>query len=274
MNRAVSLSEAFLRALVDELAGKQTAAIILAGSHAQGDATPYSDLDMAHIVAAPLSGPDKQYYYREGHLVSVATRPLSWFRAAVTRPEHAVLYVAGLRGARILLDREGAFHAFQQELENFSWAPLQEAANSYASSAMLHLVELAHKVLSALVRGDRLCLFEAASGLWYALTQVVTVQRGVLVVSSHTHMRQVREAVGMDAPWTRYHGLVAESDVQEARATSVEARAIAALCLYQETVALQRSVIRPEHREIAEQTVVTIEAALPQLRSISDRLEP
>ena len=41
MNRAVSLSEAFLRALVDELAGKQTAAIILAGSHAQGDATPY-----------------------------------------------------------------------------------------------------------------------------------------------------------------------------------------------------------------------------------------
>src|SRR3989442_1077476 len=25
---------------------------------------------------------------------------------------------------------------------------------------------------------------------------------------SHTHMRHVREAVGTDAPWTRYHGLV------------------------------------------------------------------
>jgi hypothetical protein len=185
-----------------------------------------------------------------------------------------VFYVAGLREARILLDREGAFRAFQHELEHFSWAPLQEAANSYASSAMMHLAEVAHKILSALVRGDRLSLFEATSGLWYALTQAVAVQRGVLAVSSHTHMRQVREAVGTDAPWTQYHGMIAASDVHAARATSVEARAIAALCLYQETVALLRPVIRSEHREVAEQTVVTIEAALHQLRSISSRLEP
>src|SRR5436190_11672227 len=220
MNGSTSLSDEFLRALVDELAGKQTVAIILAGSHAQGVATPYSDVDLAHLVAAPHSGPDKRYYYREGHLVSVVTRPLAWFRAAVTRPEHAVHYVAGLREARILLDREGAFRAFQQELETFSWAPMQEAANSYASSAMMHLAEVAHKVLSALARGDRLSLFEAASGLWYALTQAVAVQRGVLAVSSHTHVRHVREAVGTDAPWTRYHGLIAASDVHTARATS------------------------------------------------------
>jgi hypothetical protein len=132
---------------------------------------------------------------------------------------------------------------------------------------MMHLAEVAHKILSALVRGDRLSLFEATSGLWSALTQAVAVQRGVLAVSSHTHLRQVREAVGTDTPWTRYHGLVAESAVQGARAK-------AALCLYQETVALLRPVIRPEHREVAEQTVVTIAAALPQLRSISGLLEP
>ena len=274
MNGSTSLSDEFLRALVDELAGKQTVAIILAGSHAQGEATPYSDVDLAHLVAAPLSGPDKRYYYRDGHLVSVATRPLAWFRVAVTRPEQAVFYVAGLREARILLDREGAFRAFQQELEHFSWTPLQEAANAYASSAMMHLAEVAHKVLSALVRGGRMSLFEATSGLWYALTQAVAVQRGVLAVSSHTHMRQVQEAVGTDAPWTRYHGVVAASDVHAARTISVEARAIAALCLYRETVALLRPVIRLEHREVAEQTVVTIEAALHQFRSISGRLEP
>jgi hypothetical protein len=274
MNGSTSLSDEFLRALVDELAGKHTVAIIFAGSHAQGEATPYSDVDLAHLIGAPLSGPDKRYYYRDGHLVSVATRPLAWFRAAVTRPEQAVFYVAGLREARILLDREGAFRAFQQELEHFSWTPLQEAANAYASSAMMHLAEVAHKVLSALVRGDRLSLFEATSGLWSALTQAVAVQRGVLAVSSHTHLRQVREAVGTDTPWTRYHGLVAESAVQGARAISVEARAKAALYLYQETVALLRPVIRPEHREVAEQTVVTIAAALPQLRSISGLLEP
>jgi hypothetical protein len=139
---------------------------------------------------------------------------------------------------------------------------------------MMHLAQLAHKVLSALVRGDRLSLCEAALGLWYALTQAVAVQRGVLAVSSHTHMRQVRDAVGTNAPWTRYHGVVAAADVHAARATSVEARAIAALCLYQETVALLRPVIRPEHREVAEQTIVTIDAALHQFRSISARLEP
>src|SRR5919202_2350411 len=273
MNGSTSLSDGFLHALVDELAGKQTVAIILAGSHAQGEATPYSDVDMAHLVAAPLSGPDKRYYYREGHLVSVATRPLAWFRVAVTRPEQAVFYVAGLREARILLDREGGFRAFPQELEHFAWSPLQEAANSYASSTMMHLAEVAHKVLSALVRRDRLSLFEAASSLWYTLTQAVAVQRGVLALSSRTYMRQVRETVGTDAPWTRYHGLVAASDVHAAGATSVEARAIAALCLYHETVALLRPVIRLEHREVAEQTVVTIEAALPQFRFISGRLE-
>src|SRR5437588_8266301 len=133
---------------------------------------------------------------------------------------------------------------------------------------MMHLAEVAHKVLSALVRGDRLSLFETASGLWYALTQAVAIQRGVLAMSSHTHMRHVREAVGTDAPWARYHCLVAASDEHAASATSVEARAIAALGLYLETIALLRPVIRPEHREVAEQTVLTIEAALRQFRSI------
>jgi hypothetical protein len=52
----------------------------------------------------------------------------------------------------------------------------------------MHLAEVAHKVLSALVRRHRLSLFEAALDLWHALTQAVAVQRGVLAVSSHTHM--------------------------------------------------------------------------------------
>ena len=264
-----AISDEFLHALAAELVGPDTLAIILVGSVADGDPTPYSDIDLAHIVTVPHAGPELRYYYRDGRLVGVATRQLDWYREVLTRPERALFALASLRTARILIDSDEIFRAFQREVQQFSRASLQPAADRYASTLLMQLAEAAHKVLSALLRKNRLALFEATSSLIFGLTQAVAVQRGVLVAGSSRYLRQVQESVGPDSAWTRYHRLAMDADEPEAPqapGTSIEARAMAALRMYQETVRLLRATIQPEYQVVVDQAADLIDTALDQLR--------
>ena len=114
-----SISDEFLHALAVELAGSNTVAIVLVGSVADGNPTPYSDIDLAHIVSMPHVGPELRYYYRAGRLIGVATRQLGWYQDVLTRPERALFDLASLRTARILIDSDGIFRAFQREARQF-----------------------------------------------------------------------------------------------------------------------------------------------------------
>jgi predicted nucleotidyltransferase len=71
-----------LAAVVAALSSEHTEAIVLAGSTVRGDATPYSDLDLAHIVKGGYTGPEKTFHYRAGRLVSVSARTFEWWRRA------------------------------------------------------------------------------------------------------------------------------------------------------------------------------------------------
>ncbi len=108
MSSVSVLPDVLLSDLVAEFADADTIGMLLAGSHARGDATPHSDIDLIRF-AAVLPETDADRYtlaYREGHLISLSTTTVDAKRAELGRPETAIWAAPGLRQARLLLDRE------------------------------------------------------------------------------------------------------------------------------------------------------------------------
>jgi predicted nucleotidyltransferase len=263
ITKAVPLTETFLNTLVAELDNDDIVGITLGGSYVRGEATPYSDVDIACFVKDEVKPHPKRFLYRDNLLVSIGTKTVAGVRNDLLKPESAILIVSGLR--RILLDKDGTVTRLVQEIEAFTWEPLQNTANSYASFRMMTLAERVHKVLSELLKRDELALAYVASELVYALTEVVAVQRGVFVKSESTYYWQVQAAVGLDSDWTVCHRWAIGVDSVPTKGSLVLTQAIAALRLYQETVKLLRSVLHQDHLAVAEQAVRVIDEAVPYL---------
>ena len=97
------------------------------------------------------------------------------------------------------------------------------------------------------------------------------------MASSSRYVQQVQENVGLDSALTRYHRLAIdadEPDTPQAPATTVEARAVAALRMYQQTVTLLRAAIQPDHRPLVERAAFLIDNALDHLRPGGTQLLP
>jgi predicted nucleotidyltransferase len=260
---AAPVDEAFLGRLAAELDGNTVTALILKGSYTRGDATSYSDIDLTRIVKQPPEeSQQKQFFYREGRLVSLSTRTLAQERERLAVPEQAIFVVQGIREARILFDKDGTFSALQQEARAFTWESLQAAANDYVSRVLMLHTEYVHKILRALLLHDEIALLEISLELLFVLTEAVAIQRGVLVVSGNTYFRQVQDSVGTDSAWTYYHRLVGGMDTSSVQPVSGETRGVAALRLYQETVKLLRPILCASHRDVVEESVAVIDRAL------------
>jgi predicted nucleotidyltransferase len=258
---SVAVPETLLAALVAELDDENTVAIGLGGSYARGTATPYSDLDIAHFVHTVPDPYSKRFTYREGRIVNVSAKSLPREREAVTRPEQAIYAVPAYREVRILLDREGALAAFQRELAAFTWAPLQPAANAFASDMLMLLAEEAHKLLSALRAENAGGLAYATMRICLELTRVLAVQRGIFVTSNSTYLQQVGDGVGQASAWTRAQREAAGLEHPSDGAAPLWARAIAGLRLYAESAALLQPILQPAHRDVVEHTVRVIREA-------------
>ncbi len=260
------LSEEFLNTLVVELDDDEIVEIILGGSYARNEATPFSDVDIACFVPDSMKPPPKRFVYRDGLLLSIGYRTVADTRSELARPERAIFIVSGFR--RVLLDKDGSVSRLMREIETFKWGPLQEAANSYASFSMMLAAEQVHKILSEIFKRDDLALSYATSKLLVWLTKAVAVQRGVLVKNDSTYYRQVQETVGLDKAWTHCHRLAAGVDLVSDDDLAVKTRGAAALYLYRETVALLRPAMHADHLEVAEQAMRVIEEAKDLLSSV------
>lgn len=264
--RTNTLSNEFLSKLVAELDNENVTAIVLHGSYARGDATYYSDVDLVRIARETQgSTQSKQYTYRNGLLVSISTRTIAQYRKRLTRPEEAIFAVPGVREARILLDKEGAFQTFQQEARAFRWEPLQAAANDYASHRLMMHTEYVFKLLRALYLRDSIPLLEMILDLLYAVTDMVAVQRGILVTSGNTYLQQIIESIGRGSPWTHYYLLAAGVDSNDAPNISLEQRGMAALRLYRETAHILQPSLNAAHRDVIEQSIAVMNSALPDI---------
>ena len=121
--------------------------------------------------------------------------------------------------------------------------------------------EYAHKILGSMLMHDELAM-AAVNEILYQMTLAVAIQQGVLIRSGNSYFRQVEYSVGFGSAWTKYHLIVAGLEQVDVGMSSIKERAIAALRLYQETLAIMRDALLPMHRAVAEQTSRMIGEAL------------
>jgi hypothetical protein len=227
-------------------------AVILHGSYARGDATPpYSDIDLVRILKeTPERTQQKRFLWWNGYLLNLSSRPLSIYRGWLTQPQEAIFRLSTIQDATILLDKDGAFRSFQEEIRNWGWEPLQGAADRYASQTLVELSETILRILGALQSQDTVTLVQRIiHHVLPNVTKAIAVQRGMLIRKHY--VQQIQETVGGNSRWTRLYMHAAGVPVQE-EATTIEARGRATLCLYQETVRLLQGALLPEHKETIE----------------------
>lgn len=254
----IALDEQFLSSLVTNLVSPNTVAVVLGGSHVRGEATAWSDVDVLHLVTDISSGSEKTYQFTSGHLVSIATRTLTWYQTMLTRPEQAIFLVPALREVRILFDPQGQFHTFQRMLQAFDWTSLQSRANHFASQSVINSAEAVHELLSAQVRKDNLTAFATAMALFFDLTLAVAVQRGCFIKGNRPYLAQVRESAEGNSVWSTTHRKFVDLDSGSQPETLTVLRARVACKLYSETVQLLRSALEVHHLRVAEQTILLI----------------
>lgn len=101
-----SLSDTFLEDLVAEVDNEHIRGIVLGGSQARGDATPYSDVDLACFVTDTFRPLRKRFMYRDGHLISISLKTLEGVKQQLTDPYQALWIVPSFRETRMLLVRQ------------------------------------------------------------------------------------------------------------------------------------------------------------------------
>ena len=235
-------------------------AIALMGSHARGDAGPYSDVDLVRFVAAgagELEGAGSHLI--DGLLVVVSNVTPDAVERWFTQAAEAVTVVGGLRQAQPLLDREGVFAAIQARAHAFVWTPdLQAQANAGASEAMVGWIEEAHKGLEGLRRQDPGRMLNGLFGLTFGLSRVMQLQRGVLLTGDNGFYNEVAQAVGPDSPWAQLRAVAFGVGEVHGRPPSLRERVVAGLGLYVATAELLGDAILPEHRPLIDATVQRI----------------
>src|SRR5579884_1858501 len=103
-----SLPNTFLENLVAEVDNEDIRGIVLGGSQARGDATPYSDVDLECFVPDTFRPLRKRFMYREGLLISIVLKTLEDIKQQLTNPYQALWAVPSFRQARVLLDKDGS----------------------------------------------------------------------------------------------------------------------------------------------------------------------
>jgi predicted nucleotidyltransferase len=246
--------ESLLAQLVDESVGPNTEAIALGGSYARGTATQFSDLDIAHFVLNLPPMPQKRLFLRSGILVTVGQKSLAQERAALALPERAITLVPAYRELRILHDPHDVLARFIADVWSFQWEPLQPKANAYTSAMLMLSTETPFKIASALAAENAGAAAYATAQIVLALAHFVAVQRGVLVRTNSTFMRQVHEAMGVTSDWTRLHRIAGGMGTLTDESPTLEVRALAAMRLFAESAEMLQNILLPDHLQVVMDT--------------------
>jgi predicted nucleotidyltransferase len=175
-------------------------ALILMGSYARNEAGPNSDIDLVRFVKSGTKlSDDGTHLYEKKILINISTVEPDEYEKWFTEPYEATKWIAGLRIARALIDRENFFiDGLQIRAHNFIWdMTIQSRANIDASHRMVGWCEELHKGLEGLRRiNDIGRLLNAIHGLSWGLSEVIQIQRGVLVSSDNNVFNEVELALG------------------------------------------------------------------------------
>lgn len=255
------LSDEFLFELVAELDNEHVRGIRLGGSHARGEATPYSDVDIACFVSASYRPLRKRFMYRNGHLISIALKTLESIQQELSQPERALWIVPSFKQSRILLDKDGSMQQLKQMAEEFSWEALRSEAVGFAGHILTCDAELVHKLFSNLWKGNLSGVSYVIARIFDGATMVMMLYHGVFITTDSLYYQEVESAVGLDTPWTHYHRLLSGTESGPEDSSSIEARAKLALHLYRETASMLYPTLSEQRRPVIEEVLRMIEQA-------------
>ena len=256
----MTLSDLFIKSALVQIDSPNVIGVGIVGSYARGHESKYSDVDFDIFVSELPENPSDRYVLRywDDKLVSLKHTLLDDERAALKDPRRAIWAVPGLRGMRILLDKDGSMSALQKAAYEFDWSPLQAAADEFAAEEVMGNAEEVHKILSGLARGHESTVLYATWGLVKNMLEAVAVQRGLMIISENRYFDLIQDSMGRDSEWTcafrTAWGLNSSGSQYQSRGT-------AALVLYQLTAALFNELIPEKHREVVDRTLQLIKEA-------------
>ena len=256
----MTLSDSFIQSILHQIDSPDVIGVGIVGSYARGQETKYSDVDFDIFVSTMPEDPsDRQTLrYWDNRLVSLSYNLLDDERAALTNPRRAIWAVPGLRGMRIVLDKDSSMAALQKAAQEFEWSTLQSAADEFAAEEIMGNAEEVHKILNGLAREHESTVLYASWGLVKNMLEVVTVQRGIMIVSENRYFDLIQDSVGRDSDWVSTFrtawGLVSGS-------CDYRSRGAAALSLYRLSAEMFDGLIPGEHREVVNKTLTLIQEA-------------
>ena len=197
----MTLSDPFIQSVLETIGSPDILGVGIVGSYSRGQESKYSDVDFDIFVSKVPENPYDRYTLRywDGKLVSLKYTLLDDERSALTNPRRAIWAVPGLRGMKIVLDKDGSLTALQQAAHVFDWSSLQSAANEYAAEEVMGCAEEVHKILNGLARGHESTVLYATWGLVKSMLEAVAVQRGLMIVSENRYFDLIQDSVGRDS---------------------------------------------------------------------------
>jgi hypothetical protein len=254
------LSDSFLQSLLERIDSPAVIGVGIVGSYARGQESRYSDVDLDIYMSKLPEDPHDRYTLRywENKLISLKYALPDEERSAMQDPRRAIWAVPGLRGMRILLDRNGIVAELQKAAREFDWTPLQPAADEFAAEEILGNAEEVHKILNGLARGHESTVLYASWGLVKNMLEAAAVQRGIMIISENRYFDLIQDSLGRHSEWTqafrRAWGL-------EEGASDYHSRGEGALRLYRLSAAMFEGLIPEKHREVVSRTLKLIQEA-------------
>jgi Nucleotidyltransferase domain len=254
------LTDLFLQSVLERIDSPDVIGVGIAGSYARGQESKYSDVDFDIFVSKVPENPYDCYTLRywDDKLISLKYILFDKERSALTNPRRAIWAVPGLRGMRILLDKDGSMRALQQAAQEFDWSTLQPVADEYAAEEIMGNAEEAHKILSGLAREHESTVLYASWGLVKNMLEAVAVQRGILIVSENRYFDLIQDSVGRDSEWTR---LFRTAWGLDPNGSEYQQRGAAALLLYRRSAEMFDKLISDKHRDVINKTLDLIKEA-------------
>lgn len=256
----MTLPDPFIQSVLEKIASPHVLGVGIVGSYARGQASKFSDVDFDIFVSELPENPYDRYTLRywDNQLVSLKYTLLEDERATLNDPRRAIWSVPGLRGMRIVLDKNGSLAELQNAANHFDFALLQHKADEFAAEEVMGCAEEVHKILSGLARGHESTVLYASWGLVKNLLEAVAVQRGILIVSENRYFELIQQSVGRDTKWVSAFRSAWGLDSTSAQ---YQSRGVAALKLYRLTAAMFDGLIPELHRPVVEHTLRLIKEA-------------
>lgn len=186
-----------VRAVAAEAAGAGARAVVLTGSHARGDATEHSDIDIVVLGR----GPEYRLHRRGAYLVSVEWRSPAAERAILRTPRTVGAAVPGWRDAIILHDPTGVAERLQRAAVAFRWDPIASACDAWVANEITGFAEEVHKLVGARRQHHAHTAAVQRTLLAVRLAPILAVHLRILYGTENVPWDRVGDAMG--ARWRR-----------------------------------------------------------------------